>query len=1151
MIGSSLGGHTIVAELGAGSMGIVYLADREGERRAIKVVHPHLIAAPGFFKRFLREAEVGRRVAHRNVVRAIDADLAEVDGRNVHYIVMEYVEGKTLRDLLDDLGTVPEALLREIATQSAAGLAAIHAVAIVHRDLKPENILITDDEEIRIMDLGVAKLQEASVAITRMDEFAGTVLYAAPEAFRGEPVGPPFDQYSLGVLLYELATGGNPFRRDSVGEVLAAHLSHDPPRLDERNRDVSGFLAEVVATLLAKQVQERFASAEALHGILAEGERSEWWRERARRPGSRETHRPRIRVHRETALHGRADDLELLRAAWHRACAGSGSTVVIEGEAGIGKTRLVDAFAAEVRDAHVLYGAYPPTGGPGGLSDAIVGKFGATDLEAAVRPYLPQTPTLVPKFAALIRCEPTPPGAEPIHRDALHAVYVQLMRRLAAERPTLWIVDDLQFADREGRELVLSLARATEGHRILLLATARPGLPEEELAHLGRLENVERLRLGRLAREEVRRLLADALGSGSLAERLGDRIAVKSDGVPFFILEILRGLREERFLERSADGSYIQTRLIPSIDVPSAVKDLIDGRMKGLSESQRAILDVGAVQGITFDPALVAAVLEEKRVRVLRDIAEIERRHGLVRGEDTHIRFDQNQIQEVLYSHLIPDLRREYHSLLAEAYEGSDPCFLALHHLKGNRPKQGLPHVGPALDLLFAAYRNEAAFELIDLALGHVEGTERAELLLRKSARLRLVGRVQEARAAADEAYELARDDALVLRALGARVAVLITSTELDKADALARERLELARRSGNRREEANARVQLGSITGTGRRQYPAALPHYEQALELYVALGDLDGRAFAENGKGICLERSGHLPEALACHASVLELARETGDRNREAGTLVNTGLVHFAAGRLDEAKAHYEQARVILGEIGNRSWEANAIGSIADVYRDQGMLADAIALNLRYVDLKSEVGARGGICTGQLSLGELNLWVGRRELAREYAERARALAFELGQPWARRCRLVLAMVGDPREAEPLLREAVADATDDASFHVGPALLELARLGTGDAEPLLERVAAIDAPYAKVLVPALRGRVDAARSAIEAHGIRAGVLACMEARYRIGDTGEAFALLCRVRDHAPEDCRESVIGNVPLHRAILEAWQRGTTSQG
>ena len=212
MIGQQVGPYAIDAELGSGGMGIVYKATGPDGPVALKVVHPHLLSSPGFFKRFLREAEVGRKVVHENVVRTFDFDALVVDDKQVNFLVMEYVEGRSLRELLDELGTVPETLLRELAVQIAAGLDAIHAAGIIHRDLKPENVLITNDYQVRIMDLGVARLQEASLSLTHEGQFAGSVLYAAPEQFTSEKVGPPVDLYALGVLLYELATGENPFR---------------------------------------------------------------------------------------------------------------------------------------------------------------------------------------------------------------------------------------------------------------------------------------------------------------------------------------------------------------------------------------------------------------------------------------------------------------------------------------------------------------------------------------------------------------------------------------------------------------------------------------------------------------------------------------------------------------------------------------------------------------------------------------------------------------------------------------------------------------------------------------------------------------------------------------------------------------------------
>ncbi|MHC4452847.1 MAG: serine/threonine protein kinase, partial [Planctomycetota bacterium] len=555
LIGEQLGAYAIKSELGSGGMGKVYLAEaveeaaglEPGTSVALKLVHPQLLETPGFFKRFLQEADLGKRVKHENVVRTFDVDALMRDGSHHHFMVMEYVRGRNLRELLIEPRTIPETLLREIALQTAAGLAAIHAEGIVHRDLKPENILITDEHEIRIMDLGVAKLQEATIAITREGQFAGSLLYAAPEQFRNEEVGPPADLYSLGVLLYELATGQNPFRSDAAAAVIQAHLTQTPPRAHERNENISLFFSELIATLLAKPPAERFASAKTLHTVLAEGERSAWWNEYSPLLYEQAARRPKIRVNRDTNLHGRAEDLRALHDAWDRAKSGAGSTVFLEGEAGIGKTRLIDAYVRGLKDddLHVLYGSYPPSGGLGGLSEAILGKFGEARLADALAPYLTVTPSLVPAFAALIKHESPPTGAEPLSGGALQAVVVHLLRALAAEKPTVWIVDDLHFAPQESHDLLLAMARAVEDHRVLLVATARPGVGVEDLS---RLENFQRATLARLSAREVVEVLADAFKSTDLAERLSGKIAIKSDGVPFFIFEMIRGLKEGQFI---------------------------------------------------------------------------------------------------------------------------------------------------------------------------------------------------------------------------------------------------------------------------------------------------------------------------------------------------------------------------------------------------------------------------------------------------------------------------------------------------------------------------------------------------------------------------------------------------------------------------
>ncbi|MHC4860484.1 MAG: serine/threonine-protein kinase, partial [Planctomycetota bacterium] len=757
MEGRHLGPFRLGRELGSGGMGTVYLATaREevlglapGDRVALKLVHANLLTKRGFFKRFLREAEVGKQVRHENVVRTLDVDALVLDGEHYHFLVMEYVEGKTLRDLLADIGIVPEALLREIATQTAAGLSAIHDAGIVHRDLKPENVLITDDHQVRIMDLGVARLVEESIVLTQQGQFAGSLYYAAPEQFGRGEVGPAADVYSLGVMLYELGTGDNPYRSDQAAAVMRAHLETMPPAAAERNSEISAFLSELMGNLLAKEPAERFASSE-VRDLLFEGEESEWWATRERELQKVKGHLPKVPVRRETELFGREEELEVIRNAWSEALAGRGSTLLLEGETGIGKSRLVDTFLKDLEgeDVHVLYGSYPPSGGMGGLSDAMVGKFGMATLAEGLMPYLSVTPTLVPTFAALVKRETPPAGAEPIEGDAVHAVACHLMRALAAEKPLLWVVDDLHFAEPDSRQIVLALARALEDHRVVLLLTSEPGLPEDELSHMSRLPSFGRVPLSRLGARDVIELLKNAFRSEGLAVRLGGMIALKSDGVPFFVFEMIRGLKEGKFLKELPDGTVVETQVIEDIEVPSAVRDLVEARLRDLTDEDRNFLDVAAVQGYVFESDVLARICEVKRVEVLQRLAKLERHSGVLRAEGRGYRFDHHQIREVVYRDLTPELREEYHALVAEAIAeregatGKNPeevpgdvaHAVALHHLKGSRRREALPFLEPALEHLANAYRNDAALELADRALraeGLLAGAERVEVLLK------------------------------------------------------------------------------------------------------------------------------------------------------------------------------------------------------------------------------------------------------------------------------------------------------------------------------------------------------------------------------------------------------------------------------------
>ena len=529
--GTRIGEYEVEHELGRGGMGVVFAArGADGTRVAVKVLHPHLASTSGMAERFRREAALGRRIDHENVVRTLAVGTATLGRASHPFLVMEYVEGRTLRDLLEDLGALPEALLREIAIQVTNGLAAIHAGGVVHRDLKPENLLVTEGHQVRITDLGVARLQEVTTPLTIEGQFVGSLRYASPEQCVGRAVGTASDLYTLGIVLYELVTGTHPFEADDPRALLSAHLQQQPTPVTERRPEVSAFLAEVIAVLLAKDPALRFASSAELAAVLREGEDGRWWVERREALSSRS--RLRLPIRRETGMHGRALELRRLDASWADAREGRGAVVLIEAEAGFGKSRLVDAWIASraEREAEVLYASYAPARGRGGMRDAIVERFGLENLESHLRPLLAELSELAPAFVAMVRHEGTPDGSAPLSRGSLAAVLVRVLRGLAAQRPVIWIVEDLHFADANARALVLSLARTLADTPALLLVTTRPGLDATELEQLAKLPRFGRIELESLDQHAIQGLLHDALDSDSLARKLAPVVAARSGG---------------------------------------------------------------------------------------------------------------------------------------------------------------------------------------------------------------------------------------------------------------------------------------------------------------------------------------------------------------------------------------------------------------------------------------------------------------------------------------------------------------------------------------------------------------------------------------------------------------------------------------------
>lgn len=259
------GRYELLEKIGEGGMAEVYRAvDRVLKRHvAVKLLKQQFIGDQEFITNFGNEAQSAASLNHPNVVNIFDVGKEETERGMLYYIVMEYIDGRTLKSVIEEEAPMSDERTAHFAGQIAQALKAAHANHIIHRDIKPQNILINGDDEVKVTDFGIAKISTSST-ITYTSSILGTVHYISPEQAKGKFIDEKSDIYSLGVVMYELATGKVPFDGENAVAIAISHIQHEliPPK--DLNPSLSDGLNQIIVKALEKETATRYASADEL-----------------------------------------------------------------------------------------------------------------------------------------------------------------------------------------------------------------------------------------------------------------------------------------------------------------------------------------------------------------------------------------------------------------------------------------------------------------------------------------------------------------------------------------------------------------------------------------------------------------------------------------------------------------------------------------------------------------------------------------------------------------------------------------------------------------------------------------------------------------------------------------------------------------------
>ena len=686
LTGVSVGNYRIVKTLGHGGTGQVLLAEdlKLPRKVAIKILRPPYAKNRELLRRFSREAQTVSALNHPHIISIIDIGEDKIG----KYIVMEYVDGATLRQRVTGVGF---AQMLEWAVQIARALHAAHVAGIVHRDIKPENILIRDDGYVKVVDFGLARrswpqansptpppTQQDTELQTTVDGLLGTIKYMSPEqALRRRTITTSTDIFSFGIVLYEMFTGIHPFAGQTIAATLHAIISQEPIRPQQFKPSLDPWLDTLIVNMLAKDPTVRPSANEVVKQLASD---------------THDSLEIRIPASPVRPFVGRKAEQAALRDAIKAIERQGGLLLCFAGEPGIGKTTLVEEFLQELE----LSG-----------KSHLVGRGRCSERLAESEAYLPFLEALddllrtdgdgkvkrTLKSLALtwyqgISHSIAETGERAISQERMKRELIAFLQELTRHHSLVLFFDDLHWADDSTIDMLAYISRPLQSIRMLIIATYRP--TEMHLSQhpflalkldlMGR-NLCKELQVEYLTVADIDRYAGMVFSAHAFPEDFARVIHERTEGNALFMSDLLHYLKSREVIRKEGE-SWVITKPLSEVErnLPESVRSIVQRKIGQLEEEDRRLLTAASIQGFDFDSASVARVVQIDPADVEERLDRLERIHSVVRMVEEkqfpdgtltlHYQFVHVLYQNALYASILPTRKRQLSRKMAEALEG-------------------------------------------------------------------------------------------------------------------------------------------------------------------------------------------------------------------------------------------------------------------------------------------------------------------------------------------------------------------------------------------------------------------------------------------------------------------------------------------------